>query len=166
MSKSVFIDPLAFAKNRQQMQTELALAELDERVRSMLANTDGVCAVSLSGMIDEKERPALELAIDTTLHVECQRCLGALEYPLHSQSTIVLYADEATMDAAMDEDDDLDAILIEPQIDVVQLVEDEIIMGLPFAPKHEQCDSAHSNQHSGRENPFAVLAALKKDVSE
>lgn len=166
MSKSVFIDPLAFTKNRQLLQIELALAELNERVRSMLVNTDGVCAVSLAGKIDEKERPVLALNIDTTLHVECQRCMGPMEYPLHSQSNIVLYADEATLDAAMDEDDDLDAILIEPRLDVVELVEDEIIMGLPFAPKHEQCKSAHSNQHSGRENPFAVLAALKKDVSE
>ena len=166
MSKSVFIDPLAFAETRQQLQTELALAELGERVRSMLVNTDGFCAVSLAGTVDERARPVLHLNIDVTLRVECQRCLTAMDYPLHLQSTMVLYADEAVLDAAMDEDDDLDAILIEPQLDVVQLVEDEIIMGLPFAPKHEQCSGAHSEQSSGRENPFAVLAALKKNVSE
>lgn len=167
MSKSVLIHPVDFAKTKQQLQIELALIELDERVGSMLTETGGLCKVRLSGFVDERQRPSLDLTVETQLAVECQRCLKTMHYPLHSRSIIVLCKDEVSLNAVMEEDNDLDAILIESQIDIVQLVEDEIIMGLPFAPKHEHCNSAQKVQDlQTKDNPFAVLSALKKDTSE
>lgn len=167
MSKSVLIHPVDFAKTKQQLQIELALTELDERVYSMLAETDGLCKVQLSGFIDERQRPSLELTVETQLAVKCQRCLETMHYPLHVRSVIVLCKDEESLNVVMEEDNDLDAILIESLIDVVLLVEDEIIMGLPFAPKHEHCDSAQKVQDiQTKDNPFAILSALKKDTSK
>ena len=55
------------------------------------------------------------------------------------------------------------------QFDVLSLVEDELILALPYVPKHEVCPSlpvgleSDQGSESVRPSPFAVLAELKKD---
>jgi uncharacterized protein len=58
--------------------------------------------------------------------------------------------------------------------DLVELVEDELLMELPLAPRHEICpeqvnlavaDEEFESASSGRENPFAVLGKLKASKS-
>ena len=57
--------------------------------------------------------------------------------------------------------------MAEPELDVVRLVEDEIIMGLPLSPKHDDCGTdALTRAKADKPNPFAVLAALKGTKSE
>ena len=51
---------------------------------------------------------------------------------------------------------------IEKELDVRRLVEDQILMSLPFSPRHENCDNAALEQvNQDKPNPFAVLAGLK-----
>ena len=60
-------------------------------------------------------------------------------------------------------DEELEGMLSADELDVFSLIEDQILMALPFSPRHEQCgnaDSATVNQ--SKPNPFAVLAGLKK----
>jgi uncharacterized protein len=54
--------------------------------------------------------------------------------------------------------------------DLVELVEDELLMQLPLAPRHEVCptpvklavsDEQFDRASAERENPFAVLGKLK-----
>jgi uncharacterized metal-binding protein YceD (DUF177 family) len=45
---------------------------------------------------------------------------------------------------------------------VVALVEDELLLGLPFAPMHPEGECAPAtNDLQHKANPFAVLAGLK-----
>ena len=59
-------------------------------------------------------------------------------------------------------DEELEGMPIEKELDVRGLVEDQILMSLPFSPRHENCDNAALEQvNQDKPNPFAVLAGLK-----
>jgi uncharacterized protein len=86
---------------------------------------------------------------------------------LVADSVITLFISEEKMDAAVEDDDELDAILAEPEFDVLALIEDEIIMGLPLSPLHDDCGNALLDRaKADKPNPFALLATLKNRKPE
>jgi uncharacterized protein len=86
---------------------------------------------------------------------------------LVADSVITLFTSEEKLEAAVEDDEELDAIMAEPEFDVLALVEDEIIMGLPLSPLHDDCGSELLDRaRADKPNPFAVLAALKSRKSE
>jgi len=167
MSNPILIDPVAFAREGRTRTGKIAVAELDPRVHDSLADTSGEAEFVLVGSVDRLRRPHLTLTVNATLNVPCQRCLEAMTETLSTRADIVLFFDQEKLEAAATEDEELDAILAEPEMDVIALIEDEIIMGLPFAPKHEVCGTeALERAKNDKPNPFAVLAKLKKSASE
>jgi len=85
---------------------------------------------------------------------------------LKGMSNIVVsgyYGSKNAGDEAMLADEDLEGMLQESEIDVFSLIEDQILMALPFSPKHEQCGNAQLEANNqSKPNPFAALAGLKK----
>jgi uncharacterized protein len=59
-------------------------------------------------------------------------------------------------------DDSTDAIAAEGELNVQSLIEDEVLLALPIAPRHEQCESPLANASEHGSSPFSALAALKK----
>ena len=59
------------------------------------------------------------------------------------------------------EDDSKDFLPAQSEVDVVALIEDEIILGLPSAPRHESCVLPASAQDNPEDSPFAVLKGLR-----
>ena len=160
------IDPEVFATQAQTQTLTLLLSELDERVSTheYLADKTATVAVTLQGGRDRWQRLFLDLSIQADLSLFCQRCMQPLPYALADNVRIVLFADEAQLDEAMLSDDELEGMLLPKELNVCELVEDQILMALPYAPRHEQCDSetlAKVNQD--KPNPFAVLAGLKSN---
>jgi uncharacterized protein len=111
----------------------------------------------------------LHLTASTTLPLICQRCLTPVETPLEVDQW---YRFVGTEEIAMAEDDDCeeDLLVMEPQFDLLAVLEDELLMALPVVPMHEQCPTALPVQPAGpdlgqageKPNPFAALAQLKK----
>jgi uncharacterized protein len=133
----------------------------------------------------------LDLTAKGHLAWECQRCLHAVTLPVAVERSIRFVKDEAAA-AELDADCDDDVLALSRQFDLMELIEDELIMAQPIVPRHETCpgDIARLMQSdvevavpgqpaqpagqaspeeqttaSGRPNPFAVLASLKKDKS-
>jgi len=61
------------------------------------------------------------------------------------------------------DDDEVDNIPAEKRFDVLALLEEELLLSMPIAPKHEidECQMAVEGLNRSN-NPFSVLAALKK----
>jgi uncharacterized protein len=59
------------------------------------------------------------------------------------------------------EDDGTDAIEASRELAVLALVEDEVLLALPVAPRHEVCALPAAVETQSRPSPFAVLAKLK-----
>jgi uncharacterized protein len=106
---------------------------------------------------------------DATLPLVCQRCLAAVEVPLAVSRSFRFVADEATA-AAQDDASEEDLLALSRSFDLVELVEDELLMELPVAPRHEVCpepvkmsavDPGFETAGAEKKNPFAVLGRLK-----
>lgn len=153
------IDALEFAGNGREIRGEIPIRELS-RLDDMLLDSAGTLAYVVRGA-RINDRDVLQVSLNGVVHLRCQRCLGDLEYPIEVSSRLKLASAEE-LDAVDDEDED-EYIEASSQLDVIGLVEDELLLSLPFAPRHP--DGACSPVGEGLKqsaNPFAVLAGLKK----
>lgn len=164
MSDRILIEPEAFAGQGLSLEGRVALQDLDERVRSPdLADLSSEIVYSLQGGKDRWQRLFLNLSVQSRLGVYCQRCMQPMDFPIDEAAHIVLFADEAGLDEAMMADDELEGMVAECELDVLSLVEDQLLMALPFSPRHEQCSNADLEAvNQDKPNPFAALAGLKK----
>ena len=133
------IDSLEFAQTGQSLRGDLPIPGLT-RLRDSLADALGKIEFVVKGGLDERRRPTLSVDVSGVLHLQCQRCLGVLDYPLRISSTLLLVSPSGA--AAEDlEAEDAEWIEASTTLDVTELVEDEILLSLPYAPRHvdESC---------------------------
>lgn len=164
MFAQAVIDSLEFARTEQTLHGNLPVSSL-ARLQDCLHDALGQVEVVVQGGRDAQQRPVLNLDIAGALHLRCQRCLGKLDFPLRVSSTLLLVSqDEA--DAGDLDEGELDWIVASRELNVEGLVEDELILSLPYAPRHAEGQCVHGGAaESGpaRPSPFAKLAELKKD---
>lgn len=140
-----------------------------ERLGAMLEGGDGDVEVRLRFFIDEQRLRRIDGEVRAQVKVLCQRCLQPMPVALDSKFAVaVVWSD----DEAAQLPRELDPYIAgeEPQ-DIRDLIEDELIISLPFVSYHEpgQCAAAgHDNAEpepaapaQTRENPFKVLEQLK-----
>jgi uncharacterized protein len=130
----------------------------------------------------------LDLGAKADLTLECQRCLGPVTLPVSIERSIRFVKDEQAA-ADLDADCEDDVLALARHFDLIALIEDELIMAQPIVPRHDTCptdvvslmadeavitpdgrreepgeqEGAPQGEGAGKPNPFAVLAALKKD---
>ena len=163
MLQQVVIDSLAFARAGSSLQGELPVASLT-RVLDMLASSAGHLSYHARGQIGPRDRPQLALQINGSLVVRCQRCLEGISYPLNIRSLLEFVDDEEELTQEEIEDDSKDFLAVQSELDVVELIEDEVILDLPPAPRHEGCTLPEMGRQTERTSPFAVLERLKNKV--
>lgn len=109
----------------------------------------------------------LHVAAQTRLQLECQRCLQPVAASLAVQRSFRFVADETTA-AEIDAESEDDVLVLTRALNLHELVEDELILGLPLVPMHAECPqplvapAAEEAAAEERPNPFAALAALKR----
>ena len=164
MSESIagtVLDGLEFARNGGVLDRRVSVAEMP-RLADSLAAAAGWLAVRIEGARDEEGKSWLQLEVAGSLVLRCQRCLGPLEFPLAVNSRLQLIAPgEAWPDDEL-ADDSADAIAAVGAIDVLALVEDEVLLALPIAPRHGKCEPPALAADVPEPSPFAALASLKK----
>lgn len=162
-----FIDSLDFARNGREISGEAPVASL-LRLLDMLENPQGILNYTVRGGVDKQGIPSLDVSVSGNCRLRCQRCLNGMDYPVRLETHLLL-RDQAALDAldsGIDGEDDeqFDSILADAHLDVLDVLEEEVLLSLPIAPKHElgACQAADGGNTSGEEkNPFAVLAKLK-----
>lgn len=111
----------------------------------------------------------MHLQADAALPLVCQRCLNPVAVALKVDRSFRFVADEAAA-AAEDDEAEEDLLALSRSFDLLELVEDELLMELPVAPRHEVCpepvrmsavDPDFDAAAPEKENPFAVLSRLK-----
>jgi uncharacterized protein len=137
MSAQAVIDPLRFAKAGENLAGTVDLASLP-RLQDRLAKAEGVARYRLIGQGSQTRRLSLYLQVEAELPLVCQRCLGPYRFRLEVDTTLLLARNEAEL-AAWEEADPLcEGLVAEPHLDVLTLVEDEILLGLPMVPRHPE----------------------------
>ena len=160
-------DVFALAANAASLSGELAISDLT-RLRPDLTQTDGSLHYSVTGSTNDKKHPLLHLQVTGELKMVCQRCLEEMVQAIDIDNTLHIVASEAELDTEEDElnallagDDSPEKIVASTSYDVLNLLEDEIILGLPHSVTHDQCDKALPTSAGEKPSPFAVLAKLK-----
>jgi uncharacterized protein len=157
MLQPAAIDGLAFARSASVLNGRLGLESLPRLAQSGCSGS--ILDFVLTGGINERGKPELRLEVEGSVRLQCQRCLGYMEVPLRCETQLELAASEAEILAA---EDDVERVVAGRDMSVAVLVEDEVILALPMAPKHEQCRAATDLNEGAKPSAFGALAALKR----
>ena len=137
------------------------------RLEDRLAPGPATITYRIVGTVDALGRPALMIELDGTVPLTCQRCLEAFALPVRQRTLLLLARDEAEL-ASLDEDDEHEVLLAAGALDPLALAEDELLLTLPYAPRHADgtCPAGDAVAGSSEEStsvhtPFGSLAALK-----
>ena len=159
MSHQPVIDGFEFATAGAAQQGVWPLGDLP-RLRDMLASGAGEVAYVVEGVRDERGRPALRLRVRGTLPLRCQRCLEALAFEAQTDETLVLAATQAEIDAEPAGAHAPDRLLAAEGMPLRDLIEDELILALPYAPRHEGCMARPALDADEKISPFAGLRGM------
>lgn len=165
MFAQTVIDSLEFARAEQELRGSLPVTSL-ARLQDGLVDAGGSIDFVIKGGADAERRPILAVEVSGSLHLQCQRCLGLLDYPLRLFNTLCLVRQGENVGAEADDPEAADAIDASSELDVATLIEDEILLSLPFAPRHREDTCQHVlgevQRDAVRLSAFAKLAALRK----
>jgi len=153
-------DAFAFARDSRVLEGTFAIAEL-ERLHDLLTEVTGEVSWRLEGFRGERGELLLQLMVGGCLSLACQRCLEAIAFDLDVDSLLEIVPAGVELSQEELEDDTRDFLPVESELNVGELVEDEILLALPVAPRHEKCGLPESAEAGERINPFAALAGLK-----
>ncbi|MFN2644566.1 MAG: DUF177 domain-containing protein, partial [Burkholderiales bacterium] len=160
MSHQPVIDGFEFATAGATQEGTLPLSSFP-RLQDVLVSDAGDVRYAVHGVRDGHGRPSLEIRVRATLQLRCQRCLAPLDYHVSEEALLVLAGSQAEIDAEPLEVDAPDRVVAEKEMNVRTLVEDELILALPYAPRHEGC-APHleaSDEHAAS-SPFAGLRGM------
>lgn len=153
------IDGFEFALAGAKQQGVWPLGEF-ARLRDVLASDTGEVRYEISGVRDERGRPGLRLKVSGTLQLRCQRCLEPMPLQVQTDETLVLAATLAEIHAEPARADAPDRVVAGREMALRELVEDELILAVPYAPRHESCSTAAAADGAGKASPFAALRGL------
>jgi uncharacterized protein len=138
------------------------------RLGGMLEADTGSVEVQLHFFIDEQRLRRIDGAVQATVMVTCQRCLQPMPVAIDSRFAVAaVWNDEEGEHLPRH----VDPYIVgeEPQ-DIRDLIEDELIISVPYVSYHSegpcaeqaaQGDEAEPVAEERRENPFSVLGQLK-----
>ena len=146
-----------------EFQGEIRVSELT-RLSEFLLLDSAEIALEFNFSQSEYDIPVVEGRARSCLTVECQRCLKAMEIPVEMDFKLLVNASddliaESTLDSVYCEDG---------KVDIFEVVEDELILGLPLVTMHDDMtcnefwpDQEEDSGQAAKDNPFSVLAKLK-----
>lgn len=183
-------DLFAFCRKGGSVAGEVPVRDLPRILAETAADApasaaDEAFAYALSGFVREEaaepgaavsQRLFVDVTVNGRVWLTCQRCLGVYPEPIATAMRFEVVASEAAADEASMDDDEVDVIVGSKKFSALELIEDEVLLALPSAPKHEVCPTVHESLVTGadgevepeappaeekRPSPFAALAGLK-----
>lgn len=145
-----------------------------DRVHDTLGDEEGeIPAASvhyrLGGEVDTLGRSVLNIALDGEVPLQCQRCMRLFFWAVHQRTAALLARDEKEL-AYLDDNDEREVLLAAAPLDPLDIVEDELVLCLPYVPRCDRPDclaQAAVQLTDGsvpeRASPFGALGALKGD---
>lgn len=135
----VFIDPLLLCTNGTVLEGELKLQHMP-RLIDVLIDKSKTVKIHLNFFKDEQRVNKITGTIDADLILTCQRCMKALNYNMLLNVNLcpVTPAQEIKLSA------DCEPLIVSDEpLKLAEIIEDEILLNLPIAAKHEfgKCSS-------------------------
>ncbi|WP_159078883.1 YceD family protein [Orrella marina] len=179
------IDLWDLVRNQRTLKGAFPLVTLSRLVQGLLdqvvirdlvsvsEDEQGVVWFEVTGESRVGGRSSIEVEVQAKVLVTCQRCLEPMVQTL-LESVRFDVVTQAQFDALDNEDidpDESDVVVGSRQFDLLELLEDQLILAIPYVPKHLKCQPKAPLHDVGAEdeglgveqkpNPFDVLARLK-----
>jgi uncharacterized protein len=132
--KAGMFDAFRLARERESLRGNFD-ATASERLYDWLAEGEAPVTWIITGTTDALGRPAIAIELEGTVTLECQRCLAPMAWPVRQRTVALLAKSEAEGDA-LDQDSDEEVLVAGEPLDALALVEDELLLSLPYAPTH------------------------------
>jgi uncharacterized protein len=159
------IDAFKFCRLSERLEGTTPVAEMG-RLAEASQDGQGTIAWAVQGGNGDLGYPQLTLQVSGSINLLCQRCLTPLSVNIDSQSLLILAKDESRADEIEEQldDDAIDVIAVPDELNLRDLIEDEALLSLSLAPKHEVCPGqpeVTDVRTNEKTSPFAVLKNLK-----
>ncbi len=166
-----FIDPRQLAKQGATLTGQID-PDLCSRLAEAVIKISEPIISSLVFHVEDSGRKAIHIKSSTTVLVSCHRCLDAMSLPLQCDTIIGIVWTE---DEAGTLPKELDPWIVAEEGDIAELLEDELLLALPFVIYHDEtaCSVNLGSLSSEKElnekidspkNPFEVLRELKDSI--
>jgi uncharacterized protein len=160
------IDAFEFCRSNGYREGVTLVADMP-RLAAECANPSGELAWAIQGGQTKQGYPSMTLSVSGVVQLVCQRCLAPFGYDLDSSTMLVLGKNDEDADEIEEvlDDETIDVIVGSHSCDIMQLLEDEALLALPQAPKHEVCPDTQvlDSLKSEKVSPFAALKSLKSE---
>lgn len=156
------LDVQGLARASESVVGIVRLADFN-RARELLADDEGSLGFTVRGGTDDRGRPTLAVRLEGSVTLTCQRCLLPYLFDLDSETEIMLAATEEEL-SVWDEEEG-ESMLAAAPMDLQELLEDELLLALPYAPRHPEGVCAPEEKPAGaldQTRPFASLATLRR----
>jgi len=188
-----FIDAFAFVRLGKQAEGSVPLARMLRAIEGLPRQPDGERGEvhwHVQGVLGGTGEYLLKVRVQASPVLICQRCMEPFAFPIDAEATLHLVRRESDLDEDsvfsgrgeeddegedMDEDGGLGSSAAAPEkvvgshrFDVLSQVEDELILNIPYVPRHEVCPDTEgktgeeTSEPVKRPSPFAVLEKLKQ----
>ncbi len=151
-----YADPGRLADQLTALEGEIDVATLG-RLQDMAPGSKGKARARLAFRRDEMKRVVMSGSAEAPLLLVCQRCGLSFATDVETEWRIVLarsLEDERNL-----AEQGQDAWYHTAELDIGEIIEEELILALPMAPRHrEDCESRP--QQAATPHPFAALAGL------
>lgn len=162
-----YVDLRKLAASGGSIAGDVQMGDL-ERLASECVHCDNPVKVELECGIDEEGYRTVQGTVKAVMPLQCQRCLGVVDIEAAASPVLAMvWSEEQIPDLPKR----FDGIVVDAEpSDLYALIEDELLLCLPLAPRHAegQCSALSERfgdlpeEDKGRGNPFEVLASLKK----
>lgn len=175
MSEKISVDQ--FTRSAQVAEGRLSPADL-ERLKPFLASSEGELAYRIEGSQSTDaaggRKRRLKCIISGYFFLLDPKTHAPDQYEVGIESRLVLVEDDEQLPPLDEESPDEDYVTVGTELDIVGLIEEEILLDLPFWAITAEVDEATTTAKPGKSherpldvvpkkpNPFAKLAALKK----
>ena len=166
----VEVNPYRFIEQQRILIGGIAVSKLP-RLKDILTSNDGDVAVRLEFIRSANNLPMIIGHLSVELSLVCQRCVQPMLHKVDTDVSLVLVTSD---EQCVQLQEGYDTWLVEDEKVFLQdFIEDELMLALPLAAMHEQCEAARpfieglpsdeTNEpaEGKKANPFAVLKDLK-----
>lgn len=167
------IDAFEFARDGAHLERSTPIGQLGRLAASLQGDNpaargaiDWTVDGSVGTTAEGRHALWLDLRLRMAAPMQCMRCLETVVLPIDAQRRFKLERDAGAVDAEPLDQDLYDSVLGSDRFDLLELLEDEALLALPFAPMHAQCalpgGAPARTDEPAESHPFAALAALRR----
>lgn len=162
------VDVLKLCQQSLGLEGQVKLADLPRLAEALPTDTsERVLHPVLQFNIDDEGHRLMQGHLEISIPVVCQRCLEIMEYPIHAELRCAFVTNDEQAKLLPGH---LEPVLLDADAThtaLYDLLEDELLLSLPIAARHEHCGEwqnketqTQEQQSEVRKKPFAALAEL------